>query len=192
MKKIIYALALSLLVTSIGYAQDYHKFRVGLGIGYAGASGYGSSGGILATIEPSYRVQDNLSVGLRLESAAITRGYSVSSSTSYDISVAAVGSYTVNGQYYFKSDGFRPFAGVGLGMYTLAAVDYNSGTTTGSVEAGSKFGFYPRVGFDFRHFTMSADYNLIPSTSTTLPSNGDIKNSYLGIRIGVFFGGGKI
>ena len=193
MKKITYALALSLLVTSMGYAQDYKKFKVGIALGYAGATGYGSSGGAIFTLEPSYRLQDNFSVGLRLESAVITRGYSQSFSGSADINVAAIGSYTVNGQYYFGSGTFRPFAGLGLGLFSMAAVDYNVSGTSGSIDAAaaeSKFGFYPRVGFDYRHFSISADYNIISDTKD-LYGSGSFQNSYFGIRIGGFFGGGR-
>jgi len=191
MKKITYVLALSLLVTSIGYAQDYKKFRVGLGLGYAAASGYGSGGGVIFTFEPSYRIQDNLSIGLRMEGAAITRGYSQTvNNASFD--VAAIGSYTINGQYYFGSGDFRPFAGLGLGLYSLAGVSgSSSGTNITATEAESKFGFYPRIGFDFHHFSMSADYNIVPPTKDLLGGTGEFKNSYFGIRLGFFIGGGK-
>jgi hypothetical protein len=191
MKKIVYILALSLLVTSIGYAQDYKKFRVGLGLGYAAASGNGSGGGVIVTVEPSYRVQDNLSIGLRWEAAAITRGYSEDLASGSTIDVAAIGSFTLNGQYYFGTGDFRPFGGLGLGLYSLAAVSGNSGT--GAVDAAaaeSKFGFYPRIGFDFHHFSMSADYNIIPPTKDIYGA-GEFKNSYFGIRLGFFIGGGK-
>jgi hypothetical protein len=192
MKKIVYVLALSLLVTSIGYAQDYKKFRVGLGLGYAAASGNGSSGGVIFTLEPSYRIQDNLSIGLRMEAAAITRGLS-GDATGVSINVAGIGSYTLNGQYYFGTGDFRPFAGVGLGLYSLAAVDGTISGQSGTVQgtaAESKFGFYPRIGFDFHHFSMSADYNIVPS-SPAIGGGDEFKNSYFGIRLGFFIGGGK-
>lgn len=192
MKKITYALAFTLLVTSVGYAQDYRKFKVGVGLGYASAGGYGSSGGAIITFEPAYRIQDNLSIGLRMESALITRGYSQTFSSA-SIDVAAIGSFTLNGQYYFNNNAFRPFAGVGLGLYSMADVkaDASSGGSSTQVAAAeSKFGFYPRVGFDYHHFTMSADYNVIPPTKDIFGA-GEFKNSYFGIRLGFFIGGGK-
>ncbi len=191
--KFIYILIFTLFVATFSYAQEYKKFRVGLGVGYATAGGNGSSGGAIITFEPSYRVQDNLSIGLRLETALVTRGYSQNTSGA-SISVAAIGSYTVNGQYYFGGAGaFRPFAGLGLGFYSLAAVNANIGSGGSSEQvavAESKFGFYPRVGFDFHHFSMSADYNVISATNA-VGGGGDFKNSYLGIRLGFFIGGGK-
>src|SRR4051812_31757110 len=194
MKKVIYVLALSLLITSIGYAQDYKKFKVGVGLGYAAASGNGAGGGVIFTIEPAYRIQDNLSIGLRWEAAAITRGYS-QSFTGASLDVAGIGSYTVNGQYYFGTGDFRPFAGLGLGIYSLAEVKVDASASggpsnTSAAAAESKFGFYPRVGFDFHHFSMSADYNIVPSTKPAV-GTGEFKNSYFGICLGFFFGGGK-
>ena len=192
MKKFTYVLALALLASTLTYAQEYKKFKVGVGLGYAMASGSGSSGGVLFTLEPAYRLQDNLSIGLRMESAIIVRGFS-QSSTSASIDAAAIGSYTVNGQYYLGGSGFRPFVGAGVGMFTLAAVS-ESVSSGGSnvnvaIAAESKIGFYPRIGFDAGHFNMAIDYNIIPATS--VPGGGDLKNSYIGIRVGAFFGGGK-
>lgn len=175
-------------------AQDYKKFRVGLGVGYAMSTGSGAKGGILATLEPSYRLQDNILLGLRFESAVITRGLSEDFGSSISIDVAGIGSYTLNGQYYFNNNNFRPFAGLGMGLYSLAAigVDVNVDGETESVEidAESKFGFYPRVGFDAGHFTMAVDLNLIPTTKVD-GSEVEFKNSYLGFRAGFFIGGGK-
>src|SRR5258706_3646916 len=193
MKKFTVVCALALLVTSFAYAQDYKKFKVGFGVGYAGASGNGSSGGVLATFEPAYRIQDNLSIGLRMEAAVITRGYSQSIGSA-SLSIAGISSYTVNGQYYFGSGGdFRPFGGLGIGFYSMAAVKADisgSGTSTQVAAAESKFGLYPRLGFDFHHFSMSADYNIVSNTKD--PSGGgEFKNSYFGLRLGFFVGGGK-
>jgi outer membrane protein W len=192
MKKITYLLAVALLASTFTYAQEYKKFKVGVGLGYAMASGSGSSGGVLFAIEPAYRLQDNLSIGIKLEDAVIVRGFS-QSTTGGSISAAALASSTFNGQYYFGSTSFRPFVGLGCGMYQLAAVSesVSSGgsTVTMGAAAETKFGFYPRVGFDNRHFNVTIDYNIIPSTD--LGGGNDVKNSYIGFRVGAFFGGGK-
>jgi outer membrane protein W len=185
MKKISTVLMLIAFTAAAAVAQEYKAFRVGLGLGYANASGKGAKGGVLWTLEPGYRVNDQILANLRIEGAVIGRGYADETSASVD--VAALGSYTLNGQYYFNNNSLRPFVGVGFGMYSLAAVSVTasqSGGSAGAVAAANKIGFYPRVGFDAGHFTLNLDYNIVPET------NG-IKNSYLGIRIGGFFGGGK-
>jgi hypothetical protein len=172
-------------------AQDFKKFKVGLGLGYALAGGEGAKGGVLVYAEPAYRVKDNFSIGLRLESAIITRGFSEDIG-SIDLDVAGIGSYTLNGQYYFNNNSFRPFVGAGFGLYSLAAIEFDvagQGAQT-AVDSGSKFGFYPRVGFDYGHFNMTLDYNLIPASEVE-GGDGEFKNSYLGVRIGFSIGGGK-
>lgn len=193
------------------HAQDYKPFRVGLGVGYAAPAGDGAKGGVLLYLEPSYRVTDAIAVGLKAEAAVMLRGTTITqagSTSSASGSVSAAGSYTLNGQYYFMSGGFRPFAGVGFGIYQLASASFsatNTGntstsTTSDAVSAGTKFGFYPRLGFDAGHFTLNIEYNIVPKSTNSfqVDSGGSVttaksetKNNYLGVRIGFFIGGGK-
>jgi Outer membrane protein beta-barrel domain len=193
-------------------AQDYKPVKVGIGLGYASPGGEGAKGGVLFYLEPAYRVNDLIAVGLRLESAVMARGYEISGTTtssSVDLDVSAAGSYTVNGQYYFSNNSFRPFAGLGFGIYSLAAVKASassglggSSSSTSVSASSSKFGFYPRIGFDLGHFTMQIEYNIVPSTKSQVSistgigppvtASSESKNNYLGIKAGFFFGGGKV
>jgi hypothetical protein len=196
MKKITTVLCLVLFVAVASHAQEFKKFNVGVGLGYAKPGGKGAGGGVLFAIEPAYRVNDALSVGLRMEWAVVVRGLSQDVST-YDASAAAIGSYTVNGKYYLSNAKFRPFVGAGVGIYKLAAVSVSSSGAAGA-GADSKIGFYPRVGFDLGHFNVTLDYNIVGATkfdayvgSSTTPQSLETKNGYFGIRIGGFFGGGR-
>lgn len=182
--------ALAMLFTVAANAQEFKKFKVGVGAGYAVPSGSGAKGGLLWTVEPSYRVSDALALGLRIEGAVLVRGFSEDLGDELDFDIAGITSYTVNAQYYLSNNSFRPFVGAGLGMYSLAAVSLEmEGDDVGSLAAAeTKFGFYPRVGFDAGHFTLALEYNLIPATEAV---EGDVKNSYIGIRVGGFFGGGR-
>jgi len=203
---------LALLICLIGAglftanAQDYKSVKVGLGLGYASPGGEGAKGGVLVYFEPAYRVNDAIAVGLRFESAVMARGLVVSSGGVTAVSEAEVSgnaSYTVNGQYYFLNGPFRPFAGLGFGIYSLASSSVSVSGTSTSVTASassSKFGFYPRFGFDLGHFVMQLEYNIIPSTSAevsvttgtgTSIITSESKNSYLGIKMGFNIGGGK-
>ncbi len=182
--------ALAMLFSVAANAQEFKKFRVGLGAGYAIPGGSGAKGGLLWTLEPSYRVNDQLAVGLRIEGAVLVRGFSEDISDDVDLDIAGISSYTLTGQYYFNNNSFRPFVGAGLGMFSLAAVKAEvdgEGTLTAAASE-TKFGFFPRVGFDAGHFTLALEYNLIPATEV---GEAEIKNSYIGIRIGGFFGGGR-
>lgn len=204
MKKTL--LLLFIAASFAAQAQDYKPVKVGIGLGYASPGGDGAKGGVLFYLEPAYRVTDQIAVGLRLESAVMARGTSItatSTTTSVDLDVSATGSYTVNGQYYFSNNTFRPFAGLGLGLYSLAAVKASTSgsSTTSSITAStSEFGFYPRLGFDAGHFTMQVEYNIIPATKSQISistgtgfttATSESKNNYLAIKAGFFFGGGK-
>jgi hypothetical protein len=185
---------LAAIMTSASYGQEFKPFKVGVGLGYAapGSTGKGAGGGILMFLEPAYRATDIIQIGLRIESAVIVRGVTGMNNNN-DVSGDASSnvSYTLNGQYYFGTKNVRPFVGVGLGLFSLAAVKFNTATSTSSnVSPQTQFGFYPRIGFDAGHFQMSLDYNIVPSTS--IPGGGEVKNSYLGIRAGVSIGGGRI
>ena len=195
MKKITSVLCFLLLAAVAVNAQEYKKFRVGTGLGYAKASGEGASGGVLWALEPGYRVNDQILANLRIEGAAIIRGTADATSASLDI--AGISSYTVNGQYYLMNGGFRPFVGVGIGMFSIAKASIDAGSSTSVAEsAGTKFGFYPRLGFDAGHFTLNLDYNIVGNTKAVVTdgstvSSTEFKNSYIGIRIGGYFGGGR-
>ena len=187
-------LAVAILTFCTADAQDYKKFKVGIGVGYGVPSE--GSGGVLLYLEPMYRITDQIAAGLRIESAAFL-GQPISG-TPYTTSAFGVGSYTLNGQYYFSNNTFRPFVGVGFGMFTIAAASADIGGTTVNINAAATvFGFYPRVGFDLGHFNLSIDYNLIPAQETTVSIGGfgtqktTSNYSYIGLRIGASIGGGK-
>ena len=175
MKRATIYLFAVMILTCVVNAQVYDKFKLGLGAGFA----YGKSktysyqhGGFLLTLEPAYRLSDNLAIGLRLEATALY--------TSDIYSLQGYVSTTINGQYYLNTDPVRLFIGAGLGIYA-----YNE----------TAFGFYPRFGFDYGHFTIALEYNFIPvgSSRYNYLTNSYITSStyYLGVRIGGFIFGGK-
>jgi hypothetical protein len=189
MKKISTVLFLMLFAAVAVNAQEFKKFRLATGLGYAMPGGAGAGGGILYDIEPGYRINDALCVSLRYEGAVVVRGLSEDVAT-YDASAAAIGSYTLNGIYYLSANKFRPYVGAGVGFFNLAAVSVSS--SGGGVAAESKIGFYPRIGFDLGHFNINIDYNIVgPSEFTDGTNKYETKNGYLGIRIGGFFFGGR-
>ena len=192
MKKITIVLCFFLLAAVAVNAQEFKKFRVGIGGGYASASGTGAKGGILIYCEPAYRVMDQLLVGVRFEAAAMIRGYEESVETS-SISASLSGAQGVFGQYYFSNNTFRPFVGLGLGLNKIATAAASFEGEAYAALDESKFGFFPRIGFDVSHFTLSIDYNMIGPSTLEGSSGGELKtkNNYIGIRFGGFFGGGR-
>lgn len=192
MKRISTVLILIAVTAVAAVAQEFKPFRVGLGLGYAMTSGEGAKAGVLIYLEPAYHVSDQLLAGLRMEGAAVVRGYAESVDAG-SASASFGGSYALFGQYYFNNNTFRPFVGAGLGLskVTTAAATFNGEAYAALNE--SKFGFFPRIGFDAGHFTLSIDYNLVGASTLTGTAGGELKtkNNYIGIRFGGFFGGGR-
>jgi hypothetical protein len=171
----------------------YKPFRVGVGIGYAvPGAGKGAGGGLLMYLEPGYRATDQVIIGLRLEGAFMVRGVQGVSNRDVSGDVSSIASYSLNAQYYFNNEQVRPYIGAGFGLFSMTAVKFNPATGTPAADevgAETRFGFYPRIGIDAGHFTLSLDYNVVPPTD--VPDGGEVKNNFLGIRVGVSIGGGK-
>lgn len=200
MKKSVLIIAASLFASHVyaqydqDYAREYKEFRVGLGIGYATpGAGEGAGGGFLAYLEPAYRATDQVMIGLRLEGAFVARGIEGISNNDVEGDASSIASYTLNSHYYFNNNKVRPFVGAGVGLYSLAAAKFdtrqNGDPDLDEIGAETRFGFYPKIGIDAGHFTMTLDYNIIPPTD--VPGGGEVKNSYLGIRAGISIGGGR-
>ncbi|SMD36370.1 Outer membrane protein W [Reichenbachiella faecimaris] len=179
MKKSLFIFLFALVISTVGYAQDYKPFQLYIGLGYAIPDG---GGGILFDIEPAYRINDQIAVGLRYEAAVMAKNLG----GGVEASASGVSSYTLNAKYYLGTSSFRPYIGAGLGIYTMGTVEASSGGA--SADFGSKFGFYPRIGFDVGHFNVNLDYNIVPKYEE---NGAEVKNSYIGIRVGAFLFGGK-
>ena len=200
MKNKFLVLALvGIIVSSSTMAQsesDLKPFKVDVSLGYAIPGGTGAKGGVLFAIEPKYAVISNLAVGLRMEAAVIARfsGYDADGIPN-DGSVKAAGSYLATGDYYFSDNySFRPFAGAGAGIFSLASAEFDS--DQGAISGGTKFGGMVRGGIEMKHFRLGVEYNIVPKTTFTgFDNNGNetkltSKNGYIGIKLGVCIGGG--
>jgi hypothetical protein len=181
MKKIIFSACL-LGAAMFGNAQStaFKPFKVDFAFGYAIPGGSGAKGGVLFAVEPKYGINDNISVGLRMEGAIMARA----TKNGEAAEVKASGSYLLTGDYYLNTNDFRPFVGVGVGLYSTAGASVDVNSNTAEVSGGKKFGGMPRVGFEYKHFRAAVEYNLCGKSGT-------INNNYLGIKLGFFAGGGR-
>jgi len=183
MKKLL--LSTMVLVSAVitqAQSTNYKSFKVNIGLGYAipmSGSG-GTSGGAAFSIEPQYRLNNSINLGVRIEGAATARVANTNNSNA-SADVAILSSYTASGEYYFKPKGFRTFVGAGAGIFSLSAANVNANNTNTNLSAAaSRFGFYPRVGFETGHFRVTSEYNLVGAGA-----------DYLSFKIGFFLGGGK-
>jgi hypothetical protein len=203
--KYVLSTCLALTVAVAAQAQSVYKpFKVNLSIGAAVPASNGG-GGVLFSIEPKYGINDQIDVGVRFEGAAIARNVVANGNTSSgDAQLAS--SFILTGNYFLSNERFRPFIGLGAGIYGIAGTGFTatSGTggtsTNGNINAASVFGGMGRVGFKTGHFVLGIEYNLIPnSNSVVYDSNGtnkigtsvQSKNSYAGFKVGFDIGGGR-
>lgn len=193
MKKII-LVATALLVFANSYSQKDGGFRVGLDLGFVPSSG---GAGLLVSIEPKYNLKDNMNVGLRIGSAGMVRDVNTSG-TSSSAKVAINSSYVGTYDYYFNESGktFVPYIGGGLGLYTVGNVEFDDVSNSSSItfDATNKLGGLVRGGFEWGKFRMGLEYNLVPeSTLQDMNGNnrGTVSNTYVGIHLGFYIGGGK-
>lgn len=185
MKKLLLLTVLTgFAILAKAQSTTYKAFKVDLGFGYAiptANSGGGTKAGVTFTIQPHYRLSDDFALGLRFEGAGL--GYENTNSDNADAKIALLYSYCATGEYYLMEGGFRPFVGAGAGFFNQHSAEVNSNTDNSNVAlvpGGTKFGFFPEVGFEAGHFRLSADYNIAGNN-----------NNYLAFKIGFFIGGGK-
>jgi hypothetical protein len=183
--------------SSSSSSDEYHKFKVDLTFGYAippsnsNSANANIKAGATFVIEPHYRLTDAIALGFRLGGAALAYGNTSGSgtSTSGSANVSAIYSYCPSIELYLLKGGFRPFIGGGAGIFYQGSVSVSGsdqGTSnTGYVSLGSKFGFFPRAGFEIGHFRISAEYNILGNDA-----NGNSSN-YAAFNLGFFFGGGR-
>lgn len=187
MKKVFYAVIVLMATTQLTFAQEQGKFRVGLDLGYAMPSG---GGGILLAIEPKYNIADNMNIGLRFESAAMAKNVGTS-----EADLTASASYSGTFDYYFNSgsSSFAPFLGAGVGYSSLGnlstSIEEENVEDSVELEVDGKFGGLIRTGFEAGKFRVAATYNLIGKSD--LGEGVEVKNSYFGISLGFYVGGGK-
>ncbi len=186
MKKIMAVLAfVGFGVAAQAQSTVFKPFKFDIATGYAVPGGKGSKAGFIFALEPKYAINDNITLGLRMEAAVTARAYVDQDGSLKSADVKASGSYLATGDYYFSTERFRPFAGAGLGLYRLAGAAVDADEEVAEVASTSKFGFMPRVGFEFGHFRTALEYNFVGKT-------GIIKNNYFGIKMGFFIGGGRL
>ncbi len=165
--------------TSSPQSPAYKAFKVDFDFGYAiPSNGTGTKAGATFTIEPHYRLSDAFALGFRFEGAGL--GYETQQGTGTKVKVSLLTSYCLTGDYYFTHTGFRAFAGGGAGIFSQNAVVGNLGDNVSASTSATRFGVFPRIGFEAGHFRMSAAYDIVGSNA-----------NYLAFTIGFFLGGGK-
>lgn len=193
MKKAL-TMALGLLAFGAA-AQDFKPVKVNASIGYAKPLGAGAGGGVLVSIEPKYGLNDQIDVGLRIEGALMGRVVEVAGLAT-DTEIKFAGSYVLTGTYMLTTTDFRPYVGVGAGLFSTGGLSFSESSSNVGGEAARKLGAMGRAGFKYGHLNFGVEYNYVPSTKYTInfvngtAAAAKANNSYLGVKLGFDIGGG--
>ena len=198
MKKLL-TLCLFIGLSTLTFAQQAGKFRIGMDLGPAIPKNGGI--GALVNIEPKINVRDNLNVGIRLGIAGLAKDVTYFDiSQDYEGEVSANVSVAGTLDYYFNNGGsnFAPYIGAGFGYYALSSVEIDAGaiddTDVGNLEANFKWSPMLRAGIELGRFRMGAEYNFIPPSNLQDTSGaviGEAINQYFGFTFGFYVGGGR-
>jgi hypothetical protein len=183
-KLLLVALVAMPLISS---SQTYRKIFLGFDLG----APLGKNSGIGSiSIEPSYRINDKMSAGFRIEHNGL-----VSMTGGSNPFVASLG---VSYQYYLPVK-YRVFVGGGLAVFNPSNNFLVGNTDTKSER--NRLGFFPRIGVEFNHFRFMVEYNFVGNMTeyvSTFGNNGiqggnfvTVDKSYINLKMGYFIGGGK-
>jgi Outer membrane protein beta-barrel domain len=172
MKKIL--LFLFVVASTTVQAQEFKKFKMGIGLAPIAFVDTYSAFGAQIYFEPTFRITDNIAISYKVD---ISGRFKQNEGFQTDNTVVPYISNTFNTQFYFSKGTFRPFFGLGIGLFTQTGyVLFSKSGSSAVIPAGSLFGVCPRFGFDISHFNFSIDANILPATKNPNIFNTTISN----------------
>ena len=145
--KIVYFVVCCSLFPILSFSQ---VFRVGTGFGMGGGKNSGAIN--LNVIEVGYAPSPSLEMGGYFGAAAKVRASILESKASAGLR------YGLQGKYYFKEEGFKPFAGLQVGVLNGFSGSVNTIGMSSDSEIGKKLEIVPMIGFRASAFTFSMAY----------------------------------
>lgn len=182
---VLHIILISTLALPMSAQSDYRPFKVDMGI-LLGEVNKHDVGLIAPYIEPKYNINNNFSVGLRMEYVF----YSKVDFIEYNPNDPYLSDFDSDGwtfsvlgtmDYYFNDNFVRPFIGIGAGYYYMYNAKENSYLNFD--EHVISFGYVPRIGINIGQFRIACEYNAIVSDKVDL--------NYLSFKVGYEIGGGK-
>ncbi len=185
MKKLLLFTAVALL----GLTATNAQVKLGLGVGYAIPSGDIADitdGGLSAHFELGYGVTEDIDVSILYHGDFLVGGDADIAGQTISYGAIALGSYMLNGRYYFTKEGFRPYGSLGLGITSVGAVEIEgNGQTLEADGSESNFSFRPALGFKYGVLNMNIAY-------LSAGKVGDNSVSDITVNLGLLFTfGGK-
>lgn len=177
-------------------AQEFKPFKVNVSAALAYGTQSNSQTGLALSIEPRYGINDHLDLGLRIESAFLSRPIDLNGAYYRRSDVKTLTSATLTATYFFTTGYVRPFVGVGVGTFTIQKSEVvvvndqiNRGYYLGNE---TKIGYLLRAGAKIGHFMAALELNPIAGSSLSQPPvTLNQANAYGTIKVGFDLGGGR-
>ena len=198
--------------------QGYKPFRVDVGFGWENYDFQNpiENGGPLLNLELKYAIFSNFSIGVKFETSGYSGDYyeGINYLQSY-YEYINLFSYLMTFDWHLTNTTFRPFAGIGAGLYSIHPKYSDDGNNPENSyrelgNSANNFGFMLRTGFDIWHFRLSLAYNFAGYYKTIMPEYYEYydyysrygysdfytyptrkKTDYFSIIATIYFGGGK-
>ena len=133
-----------------------------------------------------YALNENMAIGLNIgyyKFATKSNEIAGGPGYAYEYPALTIIPIIVDFKYVFKTEGFMPYVGAGLGVYVSKFAETTlAGYVVASSSSSSDFGFSPKVGFwmgDGIKYGASLEYNMVSNAN------------HLGINVGLAFPLGK-
>ena len=151
---ILFGMGMSFVNAQSANYKDFEWDVIKLGYVLPGGDNLGAGG--MGGMEFRLNVRDDLSIGLRTETAAFD--YEVDGD---DFDVDATWSWAATADYYFNTtSAYRAYAGLGFGAFKEGNVKVKDSDLT-VTEGVTSAGLIPRVGYEYNHLRLSAEYNIM-------------------------------
>jgi hypothetical protein len=184
--------------TAFAEPENYERIRADGGLTLSRGAVQGRKGFGFSTEIKGF-INDNLSVGARIEIAFLFGGIVGEQDTEMGFALAACGLGKV--EYLLGTGLLRPFAGIGLGVYNIGATTFDTGpgaagyTTTD----GRYIGMAPQLGVDLGRLRFAATYNALLGAGIvyeemvgTSTRTHEISRNYVSLELSFQFAGGKV
>jgi hypothetical protein len=139
-------------------AESYEPLRFDAGIAgsYIDASARSGTGFVG---EIKYLLHDNVGIGARLDFQVMFGGQLADN---VDLDIAMTGAALAKAEYYVGNGPIRPWAGGGLGFYSISSQTFlDDPEIRIETQQGKYFGIAPQVGIDLGRLRLAATYNLV-------------------------------
>lgn len=158
--------------------------------------------GLFLNVEPTLKVLQHAYMGVRFGVTLNSQKFEIDNNSQFYINEEddhAVISFVPTFDYYFNENNFRPYLGLGTGIFVLSDIDAfpiaaNPSDDEYKIHVDNQIGILIRGGFELGKLRFGLEYNYIHKADIAIPNSqiiGTVDSSYFGLSIGYTIGGGK-